>query len=171
MVKLNIQLRALRDSDADDIARLANNKKVWDNVRDKMPYPYARKDAEFFIGLTKKEDPQVTFGIIRGDDFCGVIGLILQSDVYRKSAELGYWIGEPYWGMGIATETVRMILEYGFKKLDFERIFASTFEYNFGSMRVLEKNGFVKEGIAKKEAVKNGVIIDVHRYAIVNPKY
>jgi len=129
-----------------------------------MPHPYARKDAEFFINLTKKEDPQVTFGIIVGDEFCGVIGLILQGDVYRKSAEMGYWVGEPFWGRGIATEAVKKILAYGFEKLHLERIFASTFEYNGASMRVLEKNGFVKEGIARRSVLKNGQFYDEHKF-------
>jgi len=161
---MNIQLRALRDDDADSIAKLANNKMIWDNIRDKMPHPYVKKDAESFIDLTKKEDPQVSFGILFENELCGVIGLILQTDVYRKSSEMGYWIGEPYWGKGIATEAVGKIIRYGFEELELERIFAGAYEYNVASMRVLEKNGFIKEGISRKSALKNGQFYDEHKY-------
>ncbi len=162
--EMNIQLRALNDDDAEAIARLANNKKIWDNIRDKMPHPYAKKDARSFIDIAKKENPRVTYGIVVDDKFCGIIGLILQSDVYRKSAEMGYWIGEPYWSRGIATEAVRIITKYGFEELGLVRIFAGAFEYNIGSMRVLKKNGFIKEGVLRKAVVKNGQLYDEHKF-------
>ena len=162
---MNIKLRRLQNSDAEQLAKLANNKKVWDNVRDLMPHPYGIKDAEFFINLTKKEDPEVNFAIVRDEELCGVIGLSPQSDVNRLSAELGYWLGEPYWGQGIATRAVDLITAYGFEELGMVRIYAGVYEYNLGSMRVLEKNGFVKEGVARMSVIKNGRMYDEHRYA------
>jgi RimJ/RimL family protein N-acetyltransferase len=165
--KRNLVLRTLRTEDAERIARLANNKKVWDNVRDQMPHPYALKDAEYFISLSQKNDPPVTFGIEVDDTLCGVVGLQPQSDVYRKSAEMGYWIGEPYWGRGIATAAVGLIAIYGFEQLGLVRIFAGVFEFNLASMRVLEKNGFLKEGISRKAVIKNGQLYDEHKYGKV----
>jgi len=162
--KTNLILRPLKDSDAEVLATLANNKKIWDNIRDKMPHPYNVNDARFFINSTKENVPQVTFAIVRDDEFCGVIGLILQSDVYRLSAEMGYWIGEPYWGQGITTEAIDILSDYGFESLGLIRIYAGVYEYNLGSMRVLEKNGFLKEGVARKAVIKNGGIYDEHRY-------
>ncbi len=163
--KLNIKLRSLKDEDAESIALLANNKNIWDNIRDKMPHPYAKKDADFFINLTKKESPKTTFGIELNNEICGVIGLILQSDVNRMSAEMGYWIGEPFWGRGIATDAVSIITKYGFETLGLMRIYAGVYEYNIGSMRVLEKSGFLKEGIARKSVIKNGNFYDEHKFA------
>lgn len=163
--KGKIRLRPLLDGDQDALASLANNKRIWDNVRDYFPFPYSRKDAEVFIELTKQEETPLTFAVEYDKQFCGVIGLIGQNDVYRKTAEIGYWIGEPFWNKGIATTAVGLITTYGLRQLDFIRIHAGIFEYNVGSMRVLEKNGFVKEGIFQKAVFKNGQIWNEHRFS------
>ncbi len=165
-----IKIRTLRISDKTELAKLANNKKVWDNLRDYIPYPYKGSDAEFFINLTSKEDPKQTFGIEYKGKFSGVIGLVIQEDVYQKSAEIGYWIGEPFWGNGIATKAVELITEYGFAKLDLNRIYTGVFGYNIASMKVLEKNGFEKEGIFKNAILKNDKICDEHRFYKLNEK-
>ena len=146
------------------LAELANNKKVWDNLRDYIPFPYDESDAESFIDHTSKEDPRQTFAIIYKDQFAGVVGLVPQNDVYRKSAEIGYWIGEPYWRKGIATKAVELITEYGFGTLDLNRIYAGIFDFNVGSMRVLERNGFKKEGVFKNAVLKNNKVCDEHRF-------
>lgn len=160
----NIILRTLTDEDAPALAQLANNKKVWDNVRDILPHPYTINDAVSFINLTKKENPQVSFAIEYEGAFCGMIGLAPQHDVYRKTAEIGYWLGEPFWNKGIATKAVQLVTEYGFDELGFIRIHTGIFEYNVASMKVLEKNGYEKDGIFKKSIFKNGKIWDEHRY-------
>ena len=161
-----IRLRRLNKSDTLQIANLANNKKVWDNLRDFIPYPYQEKDAHFFVELTEKEDPHQTFGIITKDEeLCGVIGLLLQNDVYRLTAEIGYWLGEKYWGQGIITKAIALITKYGFEQLKLERIHAGVFEYNIASMKALEKNNFTKEGVFRNNLIKNGKICDEHRYA------
>ncbi|MCB0628356.1 MAG: GNAT family protein [Saprospiraceae bacterium] len=160
-----ISLRPPRMTDKTRLADLVNNRKIWNNVRDMLPHPYAESDAEFFIGTTFKEEPQKTFAIEYEGQLCGMTGLHPQEDVYRLSAELGYWIGEPYWGKGIASQAVALITQYGFDKLDLVRIYAGVFEYNTASMRVLEKNGFVKEGVLRKAIIKNGAIWDEHRFS------
>jgi len=161
----NIILRELYESDTNVLARLANNRKIWDNVRDVLPSPYSIDDAIYFINLSQKENSQTTFAIEYKKEFCGVIGLVGQSDVYKKTAEIGYWIGEPYWNKGIATTSVKLLTEYGFGQLDFIRIHTGVFEYNIGSMKVLTKNGFTKDGIFKKSILKNGQIFDEHRFS------
>ena len=161
----NIILRSLIDEDAPALAKLANNKKVWDNVRDFLPHPYSIEDAFFYINLTKKERPQVSFAIEHAGAFCGMIGLVPQKDVYRKTAEIGYWLGEPFWNKGIVTAAVALITDFGFNELGFIRIHTGIFEYNIGSMKVLEKNGYVKDYIFKKSIFKNGKIWDEHRYS------
>lgn len=166
--QINPVLRQFRESDALVLAELCNNKKVWDNLRDTIPFPYKLSDAEYFINSCSNENPKLTFAIGYGDEFAGVIGFVVQKDVYRLSAELGYWIGEPYWGKGIASRAVELATEYGFAQLGLVRIFAAVFEYNSVSRRVLEKNGYRLEGIFRNSVIKNGRIIDEYRYAKVN---
>ena len=162
-----IILRCLTKDDRSSLANLANNKKIWDNVRDFLPNPYTENDAEIFINLTTQEVIAMTFAIDYEGQFCGVIGLVRQTDVYKKTAEIGYWIGEPFWNKGIATKSVKLMTSYGLQSLDFVRIHTGVFEYNIGSMRVLEKNGYTKDGIFKKSIFKNGKIWDEHRYSII----
>src|SRR5437763_13691048 len=99
----DIILRKLTIKDKDSLALLANNKKIWDNLRDYLPFPYTENHAADFIDLVKDENPITTFAIDYQDQLCGVISLVKQQDVYRLSAEIGYWIGESFWNKGIAT--------------------------------------------------------------------
>ncbi len=165
----NILLRSLKDDDAEELAQLANNKKLWDNVRDILPHPYTIDDAVFFINLNKNKSPQFNFAIEYDGNFCGMIGLVPQQDVYRRTAEIGYWLGEPFWGKGIATIAVNLITDYGFNELDFIRIHTGIFEYNIASMKVLEKNGFKKDGVFENNIYKNGKLWNEHRYSKVKP--
>ncbi len=168
MLKENtIILRRLTNDDRAPMANLANNKKIWDNVRDQLPFPYTEQDAENFINLAKQEDITLTFAIEYKGQFCGVIVLKKQSDVYKKTAEIGYWIGEPFWNKSIATTSVKLVSAYGMDSLGFVRIYTGVFEYNIGSMRVLEKNGYEKDDIFKKSIFKNGKMWDEHRFSIV----
>ena len=95
----------------------------------------------------------------------GVISLVAQTDVYKKTAEIGYWIGEPFWNKGIATKTVNIITNYGFDQFNFVRIHTGVFEFNMASMRVLEKAGYKKDGLFEKAVIKNGQIWNEHRYS------
>jgi ribosomal-protein-alanine N-acetyltransferase len=146
----NVKLRKHSLSDADDLARLANNSKVSRNLRDGFPHPYTREDAVAFIENVSKQVPLVTFGIEYKGEFAGNIGLSSGTDVYRKSAEIGYFLGEPFWNQGITTKAVQLMVHYAFTKLDLVRIHTSIFEYNVASQRVLEKCGFRQEGIGRK---------------------
>lgn len=165
--KDNIRLRELQPADNERLAELANNKKIWDNVRDFFPHPYTQKDANEFIGICAKENPKTTFAIEFHKELTGVAGLVLQTDIYRKSAEIGYWIGEPYWNKGIATSAVKLLVNYGFESLKLYRIFTGVFEYNKASQKVLEKCGFKHEGIFEKSVFKNNTIFDEYRYGMV----
>ena len=161
-----IKIRQLEPSDKSQLAKLANNSNISNNLRDYFPNPYDEKDAKSFINMTIEQNPTASFGIEFGGKLCGVISLIIQNDMYRKSAEIGYWLGEPYWGKGITAKAVDLITEYGFEKLNLIRIYAGIIEYNTTSMRVLEKSGFKKEGIFQKTIIKNDKIWDEHRYYI-----
>jgi RimJ/RimL family protein N-acetyltransferase len=120
-----------------------------------------------FITQCNNEIPQITFAIEYKGELAGCIGLTIQSDIYRLSAEIGYWIGEPYWGLGIATLAVEMITTYGFEQSNLVRIYAGVFDYNKASQRVMEKAGYKLESIAEKSIIKNGELHNEYRYAKV----
>ncbi len=168
MIPKEVKIRELRPSDISQLAKLANNKNIWVNLRDSFPYPYGESDAKFFINSVKEEKPKQHFGIEYNGNLCGVTGLVLQKDVYRKSAEIGYWIGESFWGKGIATKAIELITNYGFEDLKLARIHAGVFELNIASMKALEKNGYKREGIFKKAIFKNDKVFDEHKYFKLN---
>ena len=167
----SVKIRALEYRDVKQIALLANNKKIWNNLRNGMPHPYSESDATSFIKAVNDNPLNHVFAIIYEKEFCGVIGLFQQQDVYERSAEIGYWIGEPFWGLGIATKAVELILSFGFSELNIVRIYTGIFEHNQASMRVLEKNGFIKEAIFKKAIFKNRMLLDEHRYSKLHPDF
>jgi RimJ/RimL family protein N-acetyltransferase len=157
---MKVRLREWKRKDAKDLAFIANNKKIWDNVRDRLPFPYSEKDAKEWLDLVNKQDIVTTFCVEADGRVAGSIGLVLKDDVYRKSIEIGYFIGEEFWGKGIATEAVRLLLEHISVNFDAVRIYAEVFAYNKSSMRVLEKNGFYLECVRKKAAFKNNQVVD-----------
>ena len=166
-----VELRGFKKTDATRLAELANNKKVSQNLRDGFPHPYGLKDAEAFINKCLEQKTTTIFAIVFKGEYVGNIGLMPAEDVYRKSAEIGYFIGEPYWNKGITTKAVNLITAYGFSELELLRIHTGIIEYNTASMRVLEKCGFKKEGVFQKAIIKNGQVCDEHRYVKINPKF
>lgn len=158
---MNVILRSWRKEDAELLATLANNKKIADNMRDLFPNPYTIEDAMKWITANKNKIPQTTFAIEADGAFAGGCGIHPKEDIYRHSAEIGYWIAEPYWGKGIATEAIKQLIEKSITRFpDIIRLYAEVFEHNKPSMRVLEKNGFYLESIRKKAVVKNNVIMN-----------
>lgn len=153
--------------DAPSIARYANNPLVAANLRDVFPHPYRLEDAEAFLGVVTERDPRTVFAIAHGEGAVGVIGLTLGEDVHRLTAELGYWLGEPFWGRGIMTAAVRAVVEHGFSELGLVRIFAEPYVGNAASARVLEKAGFALEGRLRAHVIKDGRIRDMLLYARV----
>ena len=157
-----IQLRHWRKEDCNALAAIANNKKIWMNVRDRFPHPYTFKDALEWIDHTTKQSPVQNFAIIFNGQLAGSVGVTVKDDVYRKSIELGYFIGEPFWNKGVATEAVRLILDFIRENFDVVRVYAEVFETNAGSMKVLEKNNFHLEGVRVKAVIKNKVLMNDH---------
>ena len=152
-------LRPWRLEDAGSLCVHANNSKVSENLRDVFPFPYTLLDAEYFIKNIASSTTNLILAIEIDGEAVGSIGILPQTDVYQKSAELGYWLGEKYWRKGIASEAVATIVAYAFNIYDINRIYASVFERNTASMRVLEKCGFAREAILHKAVVKNEVIM------------
>jgi ribosomal-protein-alanine N-acetyltransferase len=162
-----ISLRPLRATDRKAFALLANNINIWNNVRNRMPHPYSEEDADEFILMAQTPGGPTIRAITLEGELAGVIGLHPAHDVYEGTAELGYWIGEPYWGRGLASAAVKEMIQIGFQELKLRRIFASVYDYNTASMRVLEKNGFENEGVAKAAVLKNGKVFDEVKYGLL----
>jgi len=160
-----VTIRKFRRSDKFRMAEIANNEKVAANLRDAFPSPYSIEDARKFISVCLRQDPYQVFAIEFEGEYVGNIGLHRQDDVYRKTAELGYFIGEPWWNRGITTRAVNLICDYGFRELGVIKIFSGVFSFNTASQRVLEKCGFTLEAILKSAVIKNGEICDEYRYA------
>lgn len=163
------KIRKWRLSDAADLALALSNMKVQDNLRDGLPYPYTEQDGEFYIKsmLSADENETFAFAVTIDDKVIGSIGVFRQENIHRRTAELGYYIAENYWGQGIMTEAVKQICEYVFNNSDIIRIYAEPFAHNTASCRVLEKAGFEFEGILKSNAEKNGKIMDMKMYALI----
>jgi ribosomal-protein-alanine N-acetyltransferase len=153
--------------DASSIAHYANNRKIAMWLRDRFPYPYTIYDAEGFLSAVARQDPRQAFAVATRREAIGGIGLDMGSDVYRFTAELGYWLGEPFWGKGIMSEAVARFTAWAFEHFDLHRIHANVFATNTASARVLEKAGFEREGCLRASVFKNGQILDQFVYAKV----
>jgi [ribosomal protein S5]-alanine N-acetyltransferase len=162
---LTCRLRPLAPSDANALARHANNRRIAENLRDRFPHPYHVTDAEAFITQVAGQPVPTTFGIEVHGEIVGTIGLIVGTDIERCSAEVGYWIGEPFWGRGIVPDALHAVTSYGFTTLDLARVFAVAFTTTTRSVRVLEKAGFVREGLMRQSAIKDGIVRDQWLYA------
>lgn len=170
---MNVKLKKWEEKDADLLSLTLSNQNILKNLRDGLPYPYTKDDALDYIRFIKNADKDnfFIFAITVDDLVIGNISIERQENIHQRTGELGYYIDEKYWGKGIMSEAVCQICEYVFSHTDIIRIFAEPFSYNIASCKVLEKNGFVCEGILKKNAVKNGQILDMKMYALIKEKY
>jgi RimJ/RimL family protein N-acetyltransferase len=158
-------LRYLHADDAESIARYANNINIKNNLRDSFPHPYTIEDAKIF--LSRKKALPTELAIECNGKCIGVIGIILQEDVYRKNAEFGYWLAEPFWRKGIMTTAAKHAIPHFFKTFNLERLFACVYEWNPGSMKVLENAGFKFDCVFEKSIYKNNQLINEHRYSLL----
>jgi len=158
-------LRTWRDTDAPSLVRYANNRNVWRNLRDAFPHPYTALDAASWLDSVRGMSPERFFAIDVGGEAAGSIGIAPLSDVYARSAEIGYFLGEPFWNRGIVTEAVEACTRYAFRELGLVRLQAGIFAWNKASMRVLEKCGYVREGVLRKSVWKDGELVDSVLYA------
>lgn len=162
-------LREWKMEDAVELAEMLNNKNILNNLRDGLAYPYTQKDAEEFIMTMRSADKNKTFAfaITVDDKVVGSIGVFRCDNIHFRTAEMGYYIGEPYWGKGLGTSAVKQICKYIFEHTDIIRIFAEPFAYNATSCRVLEKAGFQFEGLLRNNAIKNGKVLDMKMYSSI----
>lgn len=160
-------VRSWKASDADAVAMYANNRNIWLNLRDRFPYPYTKRDAVEFIRHARDQRPETAFAIAIGGEAVGGIGFLLNADVERVSAEIGYWLGEPFWGRGVATDALEAVTRYAIQAHGLTRVYALPFATNAASCRVLEKAGFVLEARLRRSAIKDGRICDQMQYAFI----
>ena len=166
---MDCKIRKWRPEDAKNLSELLNNKKILDNLRDGLPFPYTESDAIDYISamLSADKNSVFAFAIEVDGEVAGSIGIFRQENIHSKTAETGYYLGEKYWNKGIATSAVIKACDFVFKNTDIIRIFAEPFSRNVASCRVLEKAGFVCEGTLRKNAVKNGIVEDMNMYALL----
>ena len=159
------EVRSWRPSDVDSLARYANNRSIWLNLRDVFPHPYTRRDARDFIRGIRQRTPETTFAIAVNDEAVGSIGFVLHPDVERVSAEIGYWLAEPFWGRGLTTQALIAVTAYAMRTHGLTRVYAVPFAWNTASCRVLDKAGYVMEACLRYSAIKDGRLTDQMQYA------
>lgn len=163
----DFEIRPYASSDIAALVKHGNNAAVARNLRDRFPHPYTRAHAIDWIRYVRGENPVRDFAIAMRMELIGGIGVQIQDDVYRRSAEIGYWLAQPYWGRGIATRAVEAMTDYAFATYPIVRIYANVFEGNVASARVLEKVGYELEGRLRRSVYKNGVMLDQLVYAMI----
>jgi ribosomal-protein-alanine N-acetyltransferase len=161
------EVRSWRTADAESLVAYADNRKIWMNLRDAFPHPYTRREARNFIRTVRERTPETTFAIAVKEEAVGSIGFVLRPDVERVSAEIGYWLAEPFWGRGIATEALIAVTQYAIETYHLTRIYALPFAWNTASCRVLEKAGYALEARLRRSAIKDGQITDQMQYAFI----
>jgi len=162
-------VRSWAAGDVASLVRHANNRRIWINLRDRFPYPYEKRDAQAFIKRMSTTQPETMFAIEVDGAAVGGIGFVVHEDVERVSAEVGYWLGEEFWGRGITTEALVALGQYAIARHGLTRLYALPFAYNTASSRVLEKAGYVLEARLRRSAVKDDQIIDQLQYAYIVP--
>ena len=163
----DVLLRPLKKEDARPMSLLANNEKIERNLRDGFPIPYTLRDAKRYIKQFMNHPG--LFAIVYRGEYAGNISLMQHENVYRKSAEIGYFLGEPFWNKGIMTTAVKLITDFGFSGCNFARIHTGVYSYNQASQKVLIKCGYRLEGILSKNIFKHGELYDEVRFAKINP--
>jgi len=163
-------VRSWETSDVEALARHANNRNIWINLRDAFPHPYNKQHARDFIRTTRQRTPETLFAIAVEGEAVGGVGFVLHPDVERVSAEIGYWLAEPFWGRGIATEALTAVTRHAIEVHGLTRVYALPFAWNVPSCRVLEKAGFVLEARLRRSAIKDGMVTDQMQYAFITPE-
>lgn len=160
-------LREWRSEDRSSLLLHANNRKVWRNLTDAFPHPYTEADADKWFQIASLPGPGNHLAIEFHGQAIGGIGIIAGQGLGRYTGQFGYWLGEAHWGKGIATAAARALVKHALASEYFARLEAPVFARNPASMRVLEKVGFVREGVLKRSMFKDGELIDSVMYAWV----
>lgn len=163
---MKIELRPWQIDDLDSLIENGNNFEVARFMTDVFPHPYTEEAARRFIDLATTEKPKRLKAIAVDGMAVGGIGIHPKTDVLKKNAELGYWLGQAYWGKGIASQVVPQMVKFAFETYDITRLYACVYGNNKASQRVLEKCGFKLEAHFDKTIFKNGEFLDELIYAV-----
>lgn len=164
----NVEIRLWQPGDEEILPRLANNRAIWRNLTNRFPHPYERKDAVAWIGTANSQPKNAQhFAVVLDAEVVGGVGFERLQDLSTRTAEIGYWIGEPFWGRGIATIALASATMLAFREFDFDRLQAGVLEWNPASCRVLEKVGYSLEGLHRKHIYKDGEVCDQFVYALL----
>jgi RimJ/RimL family protein N-acetyltransferase len=164
-------IRSFESTDQDSLVKYANSNNISRLLRDQFPFPYTDADAKAWLNFACNQDRETNFAIANEYELIGAIGINLQEDVNRFSAEIGYWIGEPFWNKGIASAALLAFSDYVFNNFNINRIFANVFEGNPASEKVLIKAGYIKEAVLRKAVFKDGNFLDQYVYGILKEDF
>ena len=164
-------IRSYEYPDEEALVKYANNYNISKLLRDQFPFPYTKSDAESWLVHACSQYPETNFALANHKELIGAIGINLQEDVNRFSAEIGYWLGEPFWNKGVITKALKLFTEFAFNNFDLNRIFANVFEGNIASEKVLLKAGYQKEAILSKAVFKGGKFLDQYIYVILKEEF
>ena len=157
---------AWHTGDHDRFIAFASDDDVWKNLSDHFPHPYTMADAEAWVAQQSGVDPAKHFAICDPQGPIGRIGLTFRQRGPSHSAEIGYWLGKPFWGRGIMTAALQVVTTYAVETLALVRIEAQVRTNNTASIRVLEKLGYKRQGPLRHGVKKRGVPKNILRYAI-----
>lgn len=155
-----LQLRPWQPGDHDSLVRYGNDRQVWRNMTDLFPHPYTDADAAHWLAVANDPGENIFLAIDLAGEAIGGIGIIALDGNSHHTGQVGYWVGQPHWGRGVATCAARALKAHAFACERFKRLEAVVFEWNPASMRVLENAGFVREGVHRKSVLKDGQLID-----------
>jgi ribosomal-protein-alanine N-acetyltransferase len=161
------EIRDWRPSDGPALIAAADNRRVWRNLHHRFPHPYTQAEADAWFALLAAMPEPSHWAIAVDGVAVGGVGVDLGEGIFAKSAQIGYWLAEPYWGRGIMSAVVAAVAAYALAHFDLVRLEAPVFAWNPASMRVLEKCGLVREGLLRRSVLKDGQLIDQVLYALV----
>jgi RimJ/RimL family protein N-acetyltransferase len=162
------RIRPFTATDADSIARHMNDRSIWRNLRDRVPHPYTIDDARHFLAAVEAGE-HTAYAIDVGSEAVGALGGHLGADVRRRTFEVGFWLGRAFHGRGIVSEALPVFVDEVFSRFDVGRVEAQVFGWNTASERVLEKAGFVREGVLRAAVTKDGATTDLSIWALLRP--
>lgn len=169
LVGQRCRVRPWTAADLDALVAHADNPHVSAQLRDVFPYPYTLDDGRRFLAFVAAQHPPTAMAIEVDGEAVGGVGVVPASGNERRTAEIGYWLGEAYWGRGIAVEALTMMTAYAIETFALVRVQALPAASNPRSCRVLEKAGYVLEGTMRKSFLKHGELHDQCLYAWVTP--
>ncbi len=167
----NYIIRNFNDDDLDSLIKYANNINVSQYLRDSFPYPYSKQNALEWIYFIGQDNTNLAFAIADEHELIGGIGAMPNNDVHRLNAEIGFWLGEPFWNKGIMTKAVNVFCNYLFNSYNYNKLCANVFEGNEASKKVLLNTGFILEGTLRKNIFKNNKFLDQYIYGLLKEDF